>query len=184
VPDSEMPEATRSILDPLYSIAKCQLREVARVAEPDLRTVVRRFPGLCKAARRGPGRQGVVRDSPTIWLCNTARSELAIAKARPEFNFKDFLVCARQPEEDLVDRESLGVHLRFLACEKPPEGSLADIMSLAIHLIYGCIIQLGLSQRLQRLDLNLILFCRRQSCIKQQRQPGGLMPKPFRQRTV
>jgi hypothetical protein len=115
------------------------------VAEPDLRTAVRRFPGLRKAARRGPGRRGVVRDSPTIWLCNTARSELAIAKARPEFNFKDFLVCVRQPEEDLVDRELPGVHLRFLACEKPLEGSLVNIMSLVIHLIFGCLKQLGLS---------------------------------------
>jgi hypothetical protein len=107
VPDSKMPEATRSIPDPLCNIARCQLYKIARIAEPDLHVIVRRLPGLQETARRGPVRQGVARnppdipglreaarrkpgrrdvasDLPDIRLYNTARSEPAITKARPK----------------------------------------------------------------------------------------------------
>ena len=110
VPDSEMPEATRSIPDPLCDIAKCQLCAIARMAEPDLHVAVRRLPGLRKAARRGPVRQEVARSTPEIpglreaarrkpgrhnvasdsldiRLREAARSEPAIAKAGPESDF-------------------------------------------------------------------------------------------------
>jgi hypothetical protein len=42
------------------------------------------IPGLQEAARRKPGRRNVTSDLPDIRLYNTARSELAITKARPE----------------------------------------------------------------------------------------------------
>jgi hypothetical protein len=83
VPDSKVPEATRSIPVPLCDIAKCQLYEIARMAEPSLHNV----------ARRGPVRHGVARNSPDIRLCNTARSKPANAKARPN----DFIL----PEAEL-----------------------------------------------------------------------------------
>jgi hypothetical protein len=54
--DSRVPKATRSIPDPLYKVAKCQLYKVARTAEP----------GLREAARRVPGRHNVASDSLDI----------------------------------------------------------------------------------------------------------------------
>jgi hypothetical protein len=77
VPDFKVPKATRSIPDPLCEVAKCQLCEIARTAEP----------GLREAARRVPGRHDVASDSLDIRLREAARSEPAIAKARPEPNF-------------------------------------------------------------------------------------------------
>jgi hypothetical protein len=41
-------------------------------------------PSLHNAARRGPVRHRVARNSPNIRLCKAARSELAIVKARPK----------------------------------------------------------------------------------------------------